>query len=426
MDVCVIGAGYVGLTTSTVLSNYGHQVHCVDKQKERVEMLRRGEIPIYEPGLEEMLVKNTKKGNLLFTTDLATAVKKSDLIFIAVGTPQDNDGRTDLRFFEGVTNELAPLIDTYKLVITKSTVPLGTNEELERKLIEKGVLKENFDVVSNPEFLCEGTAIHDMLYPDKIVIGVKEHRVVQTLQKLYRFIDAPYIVTSLSGAEMIKYASNAFLAVKISFINELAKIADVYDVDITDVALGIGMDPRIGHHFLQAGLGYGGSCLPKDLSSLEHQSIKKNITPHLLQAAQTVNNSIIDHYIAKLEKEIPNYQNKKITVWGATFKPNTDDLRHSQAIKLIDRLVKEGSQIHLYDPIVSPDIHNTITYKDMYDSIKDSDILIIATEWKQFIEADWKKVSAQMRGDIVLDCRNCLQPYKLRKNGLMYLGVARP
>ncbi|KHF40453.1 UDP-glucose dehydrogenase family protein [Halalkalibacter okhensis] len=426
MDVCVIGAGYVGLTTSTVLANYGHQVYCVDKQKDRVEMLRNGKVPIYEPGLEEMLVKNSKKGQLIFTTDLKTAVSKSDVIFIAVGTPQDMDGRTDLRFFEGVINELAPLIKTYKIVITKSTVPLGTNEELEQKLLEQGVLKENVDVVSNPEFLREGTAIHDMLYPDKIVIGMKEQRTIQVLQKLYHFIDAPYIITSLSGAEMIKYASNAFLAVKISFINELAKIADAYEVDITDVALGIGMDPRIGHHFLQAGLGYGGSCLPKDLSSLEHQSIKKNIAPHLLQAAQTVNDSIIDHYLNKLKTEVPDYQKKKITVWGATFKPNTDDLRHSQALKLINRLVDEGSNVHLYDPIVSLKIDNTSTYQDMFDSVKDTDILIVATEWKQFIDADWKKVSAQMRGKIVLDCRNCLQPYTLRKNGLLYLGVARP
>ncbi|WP_332694674.1 UDP-glucose dehydrogenase family protein [Halalkalibacter lacteus] len=426
MDVCVIGAGYVGLTTSTVLANYGHRVSCVEKQKEKVEMLKKGELPIYEPGLEKMLVSSIEAGNLDFTDDLAKAVRKSLIIFIAVGTPQNSDGTANLRFFDEVINELSPLIDTYKIIITKSTVPLGTNEDLHLKLIEKGVPQTNFDVVSNPEFLREGTAISDMLHPDKVVIGVRNHTAIQTLQKLYHFIDAPYIITNLTGAEMIKYASNAFLAVKISFINELAKISDAYNVDITDVALGIGMDPRIGHHFLQAGLGYGGSCFPKDLAALEHQSMKKNVTPHLLQAAQMINNSLIDDYLAKIEKEIPAYRNMKITVWGASFKPNTDDTRHSQALKLIERLTEEGCNIHVFDPVVFPKVKNTTAYKDMYESIQQADLLIVATEWRQFIEADWAIVKEKMKGNILVDCRNCIQPYTLKRNGLKYIGVARP
>jgi UDPglucose 6-dehydrogenase len=225
---------------------------------------------------------------------------------------------------------------------------------------------------------------------------------------------------------MIKYASNAFLAVKISFINELAKISDAYDVDITDVALGIGMDPRIGHHFLQAGLGYGGSCFPKDLAALEHQSLKKNVTPLILQAAQAVNNSLIDLYMDKIEKEIPTYREKKITVWGASFKPNTDDTRHSQALKLIERLTEEGCKVHVYDPVVFPKGRNTTAYKDIYESIKYSDLLIVATEWRQFIEADWSIVKEKMNGDVVIDCRNCIHPYTLKKHGLNYIGVARP
>ncbi|MFC0471812.1 UDP-glucose dehydrogenase family protein [Halalkalibacter kiskunsagensis] len=426
MDVCVIGAGYVGLTTSTVLANYGHQVFCVEKQKEKVEMLKTGEVPIYEPGLDTMLVSSIEAGNLAFTDDLAKAVKKSSIIFIAVGTPQNSDGSANLRFFEEVINELSPLIDTYKIIITKSTVPLGTNEALHGKLLEKGVSPENFDVVSNPEFLREGTAISDMLHPDKIVIGVKSHTPIQILQKLYHFIHAPYMITSLTGAEMIKYASNAFLAVKISFINELAKISEAYNVDITDVALGIGMDPRIGHHFLQAGLGYGGSCFPKDLAALEHQSLKMNVTPHILQAAQLINNSLIDSYLDKIEKEIPRYREMKITVWGASFKPNTDDTRHSQAVKLIERLTKEGCEVHIYDPVVFLKVENTTSYKDMYESIEQSDLLIIATEWHQFIEADWTIVKEKMYGDQVVDCRNCIQPYTLKRHGLKYIGVARP
>jgi UDPglucose 6-dehydrogenase len=426
MDVCVIGAGYVGLTTSTVLANYGHRVTCVEKQKEKVEMLKKGEVPIYEPDLDKMMISSMEAGKLTFTGDLAKAVSDSSIIFIAVGTPQDANGAANLDFFNEVINELTPHIDSYKVIITKSTVPLGTNEDLHLKLIEKGVPPANFDVVSNPEFLREGSAISDMLHPDKVVIGVKNHTPIQILQKLYHFINAPYIITSLTGAEMIKYASNAFLAVKISFINELAKISDAYDVDITDVALGIGMDPRIGHHFLQAGLGYGGSCFPKDLAALEHQSLKKNVTPLILQAAQAVNNSLIDLYMDKIEKEIPTYREKKITVWGASFKPNTDDTRHSQALKLIERLTEEGCKVHVYDPVVFPKGRNTTAYKDIYESIKYSDLLIVATEWRQFIEADWSIVKEKMNGDVVIDCRNCIHPYTLKKHGLNYIGVARP
>ncbi|MDT8860605.1 UDP-glucose/GDP-mannose dehydrogenase family protein [Alkalihalobacillus sp. MEB130] len=426
MNVCVIGAGYVGLTTSTVLANFGHKVICVEQLEEKVNMLSQGEVPIYEPGLEDMLKENVRKGTLEFTTNLSEAVKRSSVIFIAVGTPQDKDGKTDLRFFHEVSNDLSPLIDTHKVIITKSTVPIGTNEELNQTFLKNGVSESLFDVVSNPEFLREGTAIHDMLYPDKIVVGLKNHQAVKVLQKLYHFIDAPYVITNLSGAEMIKYASNAFLAVKISFINELAQLADVCGVDITEVALGIGMDPRIGHHFLQAGLGYGGSCLPKDLSSLEHQSITRNVTPHMLQAAQSVNDSIIAYYMKKIKKEFPDFQKKNITIWGATFKPNTDDMRHSQALKLVDQFVNEGCHVHLYDPVVSPKLNHVTNYKDMYESIREADMVIIATEWKQFIEADWKVVRERMRGNTIVDCRNALQPYKIRSHGLRYVGVARP
>lgn len=425
MNVCVIGAGYVGLTTSTVLANYGHHVTCVDQIEDKVNQLGRGEVPIYEPGLEEMLQKNIKSGHLTFTTNLKEAVKKSTLIFIAVGTPQDESGKTDLRFFENVTNEVIPLIDSYKVIITKSTVPVGTNEELYQKFMKKGVEKSHFDIVSNPEFLREGTAINDMLYPDKIVVGTKEQTPIPFIKKLYSFIEAPYIITSLSGAEMIKYASNAFLALKVSFINELAKMADRSKVDITDVAYGIGLDPRIGHPFLQAGLGYGGSCLPKDLSSLEHQFLTKNITPQILQAAQKVNNSIISEYIKKMKLELINLQHKKITVWGATFKPNTDDTRHSQALKLVEKLVEEGAEVHLYDPMVTPSIEGVTTHTKLYDSIEDSELLVIATEWSQFVEADWERVKRTMTNQAVLDCRNCLEPSTLEEHGIRYRGVAR-
>ncbi|MFC0561303.1 UDP-glucose dehydrogenase family protein [Halalkalibacter alkalisediminis] len=425
MDVCVIGAGYVGLTTSAVLASFGHHVHCVDNDELKISMLLEGKVPIYEPGLEELIIEYKEKGNLVFTSQLSDAVKSSSIIFIAVGTPLSEDGMADLSFYQAVADELSTLIDSYKTIVTKSTVPVGTNNKLQRKLLEKGVSAENFDVVSNPEFLREGTAIYDTLHPDKIVIGVNKPKPVATLQKLYQQIEAPLIITSLNGAEMIKYASNAFLAVKISFINELAKISDAYDVDIMDVALGLGTDPRIGPHFLQAGLGYGGSCLPKDLTSMEHQAQKQGITPHLLKAAKTINDSLIDLYVEKLKSKVTNLPTKRITVWGASFKPNTDDTRHSQALKLIDQLIEEGCEVHVFDPIVTVDKQVT-NYKEMYESVKRSDVLIVATEWKQFTQADWALVKEKMKGETILDCRNCLSPRTIKHHGFTYLGVARP
>jgi len=424
MDVCVIGAGYVGLTTSAVLASFGHHVHCVDRDKRKISMLLEGKVPIYEPGLEELIIEYKEKGNLVFTSQLGESVKSSSIIFIAVGTPLSAGGKADLSFYQAVAEELSHLIDSYKIIITKSTVPVGTNNKLQNTLLEKGVPADYFDVVSNPEFLREGTAIYDTLHPDKIVIGVNQPKPVATLQKLYQQIEAPLIITSLNGAEMIKYASNTFLAVKISFINELAKISDAYDVDITDVALGLGTDPRIGPHFLQAGLGYGGSCLPKDLASMEHQALQKGVTPHLLQAAKTINDSLIDQYVDKLKRNVNNLSSKRITVWGASFKPNTDDTRHSQSLKLIDRLIEDGCEVHVFDPIVTVDKQVT-NHKEMYESVKESNVLIIATEWKQFIQADWALVKKKMKGDTLLDCRNCLSPRTIKHHGFTYLGVAR-
>ncbi|GAE36505.1 UDP-glucose dehydrogenase family protein [Halalkalibacter akibai] len=425
MEVCVIGAGYVGLTTSAVLADFGHSVYCVDKDKRKIEVLLNGKVPIYEPGLDKMIERNIEKGNLVFTSNLKEAINKCSIIFIAVGTPLSEDGKANLRFYHSVIEELSPLIDSYKVIVTKSTVPIGTNERLNQTLLDKGVSPELFDVVSNPEFLREGTALYDMLHPDKIVIGVKNPKPIEKLQKLYKNLQAPYIITSLNGAEMIKYASNAFLAMKISFINELAQISDAYKVDIKDVSLGLGTDPRIGPHFLQAGLGYGGSCLPKDLAALEYQSLTKGITPVLLQSAQAINNRLIEVYIQKLKTQVANLQEAKITVWGAAFKPNTDDTRHSQAIKLMERLRQEGCDVHVFDPIVKS-VEGVTVHDDMYASIDQSDALVIATEWPEFLKADWDLVKAKMNGTIVLDCRNCVQPRTLKHHGLTYIGVARP
>lgn len=426
MNVCVIGAGYVGLTTSAVLADLGNNVYCIEKESDKVDMLRRNEMPIFEPKLAEMVRSNQSSGNLTFSTNFSEAVKKSSIIFITVGTPSSPNGSPNLSFLKRVIADLTPLINSYKTIVIKSTVPLGTNENIHRELVKNGVSPDHYDVVSNPEFLREGSAIDDMLHPDKIVIGVKRLKPIEHIQKLYQPIQAPYIITSLTGAEMIKYASNAFLAMKISFINELSRISEAYSVDITEVALGLGTDPRIGPDFLQAGLGYGGSCFPKDLAALEYLALQKQITPYLLQATQAVNENQIDLYVKKLESVFPDFSNRNFTVWGASFKPNTDDVRHSQALKLIERLGEKGCHLHIYDPVVSVSLPNTTTYSSLYDSVVGTDGLIIATEWQQFKEADWSLVKNSMKGDVVLDCRNCVEPGRVKSEGLKYVGVARP
>ncbi len=275
MNVSVIGAGYVGLTTSSVLANLGHQVSCVEQEKEKVDLLRKGEIPFSEPGLDEIVLKTLKNGHLTFTTDMKDAIKQSSVVFIAVGTPPDSLGSPNLCALRQAVDSLAAFIDSYKVIVIKSTVPVGTNEEVHHQLLNKGIPAELFDVVSNPEFLREGSAIEDMLHPDKIVIGARSNYASSKLKQLYRSIETTYLDTNWSEAEMIKYASNGFLATKISFMNELAKICDAYQVNIATVASGLATDPRIGPHFLRAGLGYGGSCLPKDIAALEHLAIQK-------------------------------------------------------------------------------------------------------------------------------------------------------
>ena len=311
MDICVIGAGYVGLTQAAVLADLGHAVYCVDTNKERVQSLTRGEIPIYEPGLKELVKKN--KERLSFSSSPRAAIKQSSVVFIAVGTPAMPDGQTDLTYVQSVIDQLAETITSYTTIVTKSTVPPGTNEWIHDKLIEKGLDSTLFSVVSNPEFLREGSALQDMFHADKIVIGKKDtdDRSLPIMKEIYKKLPSPFVVTSLSGAEMIKYTSNAFLATKISFINEIARICDSYNVNIEDVVKGIGLDPRISPHFLQSGIGYGGSCFPKDVRSLEHSALKKNITPLILQAVQSTNQTQVQLYLQKIQEAFPDMAGSK-------------------------------------------------------------------------------------------------------------------
>ena len=427
MDICVIGAGYVGLTQAAVLADLGHAVCCVDTNSEKVQALTRGEIPIYEPGLKELVKKN--KERLSFSSSPNIAIKQSSVVFIAVGTQALADGQTDLTYVQTVIDNLAETITSYTTIVTKSTVPPGTNEWIHDSLIEKGLDPALFTVVSNPEFLREGSALQDMFHADKIVIGKKEtdDRSLPIMKEIYKKLASPFVVTSLSGAEMIKYTSNAFLATKISFINEIARICDSYDVNIEDVVKGIGLDPRISPHFLQSGIGYGGSCFPKDVRSLEHSALKKNITPLILQAVQKINLTQVDLYLRKLKERFPDMAGRKMAILGIAFKPNTDDTRYSPAIALMEQLSDLGAEIHAYDPkahLPAP-IDNVTEHKTMEEALADADVVIIATDWDEFKLADLKRMKRLMRGNLVMDARNCLDPAAVAKEGLQYKAVAR-
>lgn len=426
MNICVIGVGYVGLTTSAVLADKGHRVHAVDINEEKISLLNEGIIPIYEPGLEEMILRSRQKGRLRFSVNVREAIKDNDIIYIAVGTPANDDGSTNLSYIQDVALAIADYITSYKIIITKSTVPPGTNEWINQTLIEKGIDQKLFDVVSNPEFLKEGSAIQDLLHPDKTVIGTKSERPVETVKSLYKGFHGEVIVTSLTGAELIKYASNAFLATKISFMNEMARICDAYNVNINDISKGIGTDPRIGPLFLNAGLGYGGSCFPKDVSSLYHSAKKKNISVPLLEATMTINNTQINEYLKKLKDVLGDFSNKKIAIWGLAFKPNTDDTRFSRAYALIDHLLEHGASIDVYDPIVSLTEKAVTVHESPYQAVRNSDALIVATEWDVFKAADWKRVKDLMNGTVLVDGRNMFEPTQMKELGFQYLGLGRP
>ncbi|CAM3290315.1 UDP-glucose dehydrogenase family protein [Sporolactobacillus spathodeae] len=428
MDICVIGAGYVGLTSAAVLADLGHSVHCVDTIDEKIKALNSGAVPLFEPGLKELIQKN--RSRLTFSAPTHEMIEKSPVILIAVGTPSSPTGETDLTFVQSVVDRIADALTTYKTIITKSTVPPGTNEWIHQTLIQKGINPQLFNVVSNPEFLREGTAIQDMIEADKIVIGKRtdDTRSVAILKDIYQKIDAPFIVTSLSGAEMIKYTSNAFLATKISFINEIARICDKYDVAIEDVVKGISTDPRISPHFLQAGIGYGGSCFPKDVRSLVHSSLKKNVQPTLLQAVQSVNQTQVALYLNKLLAVSPNLTGKTIAVLGIAFKPNTDDTRYSPAVALIQKLSEQGCSVTAFDPKAHLPFLQKANVKQkptLEETVKGADIVVIATEWEEFIHLDWLNLKKWMKGDLIVDARNCIDPEHIRQQGLRYLGVAK-
>jgi len=433
MNICVIGTGYVGLVTGACFADFGISTVCVDKDDKKIKRLKEGEIPIYEPGLKELIDKNLKEKRLSFTTDAADAIKKSLVIFIAVGTPPRGDGGTDMKSIEEVSRSIAANLNGYKVVVTKSTVPVGTGKMIE-KIISGGRKEDHlFDVASNPEFLREGSAVEDFMRPDRVVIGARSAQAIAILKDLYSplyLIETPFVVTGIETAELIKYAANAFLALKISFINEIANICEKTGADVHVVARAMGLDRRIGPKFLHPGPGYGGSCLPKDTTAL--LNIAKNIGYDfkLMDAVIEVNRAQRKLMLGKIKNAVGKLKGAHIGVLGLTFKPNTDDIRESPAIDIVEGLIREGAVIKAYDPAgmknASLILPQTVVYcMDPYEVAEDCDCLVIATEWNQFRKLDLERIKRLLKYPRLVDLRNVYEPEEMRKTGFEYVSVGR-
>ena len=429
--IAIIGSGYVGLVTGTCFAELGNMVVCADNDAAKIARLRAGEPPFYEPSLGEMIARNVHARRLRFTTDVADAVRASDVVFIAVGTPMRSDGHADLSGVEAVARAIGAALNGPKIVVSKSTVPVETGE-LVSSLVRAGARAEHpVSVVSNPEFLREGSAVADFLHPDRIVIGTDDPHAERVLRDLYAPLDAPVVVTDVRTSEMIKYAANAFLATKISFINEIANICELLDVDVRDVCHGIGYDQRIGTRFLNPGIGYGGSCFPKDVRALEQLAAARRYDAPLLRAVETVNARQLDRTVDKLERELGGARGRAVAVLGLAFKPNTDDVRDAPALALVRELRGRGAAVRAHDPIANARARavlgdDGVTYfDDMYATLDGADALLLATEWNEFRALDFARCAAAMRGDLLVDGRNIFDPRKVRAAGLRYVGVGR-
>ena len=432
MRICMIGTGYVGLVSGVCFSDLGNSVYCVDKDKDKIDFLNKGKVPIYEPGLDELIKKNFKQKRLFFTTDLKLAVQKSDIIFICVGTPKKkNSNSANLKYVFQVANEIKKIIKKYKIIVTKSTVPVTTGDKIEKILI-KLKRKKLVDIVSNPEFLREGEAIRDFVYPDRVVIGTNSKKANRILKNLYLPIikkSSRYLQTSRRGAELIKYASNSFLATKISFINELANLCEKTNVDIKDISNGMGLDQRIGDRFLRAGPAYGGSCFPKDTRALIDTAIKYKIDLSIVKSTVKSNNLRKIQLTKKIEKILNNkVKNKKITFLGVTFKPNTDDMREAASIPMIKYLNKRNCEIRYYDPSGEKkefkNLKNVQYFRNITSACFKTDLIIIHTEWNEFKLLNFKKL-VKKNNFIVYDLRNIYSPEKMRELKIKYFAIGR-
>ncbi len=434
MNIGIIGTGYVGLVTGACFAEFGVKVTCVDKDESRIRMLRQGNIPFYEPGLKDLVHKNTSENRLQFSTDIGKTIEASLVIFIAVGTPPRGDGSADLSYVEEVAQTIARHIDGYKVIVTKSTVPVGTGERL-RKIIGQQ-LKEriDFDIAANPEFLREGSAIEDFMRPNRVIVGTTSQQAVAILKDLYKplyLIETPFIVTDIPTAEMIKYASNAFLATKISFINEVANLCENVGADVHLVAKGMGLDGRIGSKFLHPGAGYGGSCFPKDTKALVQLARTQGEGHKLevIEAAIRANTKQQSRMVEKIAQAVGTLKGKTLGILGLSFKPNTDDIRDAVSVKIIQDLQKRGAQIRAFDPAAmdaARKLMPDVTYcKDVYHSVEGSDAVILMTEWNQFRHMDLERIRGALRKPVFIDLRNVYEPQRMEGLGFHYVGVGR-
>ncbi len=432
MHIAVIGTGYVGLVTGACFAEFGVEVTCVDVNKDKIAALNNGEIPIYEPGLDSIVEKNVKAGRLHFTTDIKSAVEEALVIFLAVGTPPKEDGSPDMSYFQQAAKDIAEAMNGYKVLVTKSTVPVGTGKWLKKFVAENLKTETTFGVASNPEFLREGAAIEDFMRPNRVVIGSNEEDAIAIMKDLYRplyLIETPIVITSLEAAELIKYAANAFLATKITFINEIANLCDAIGCDVHDVARGIGMDKRIGSKFLHPGPGYGGSCFPKDTRALTTVADQYDVETRIVDAVIEANEFQRQTMIPKIRKLVGDFNGKTISVLGLSFKPETDDMRESPAIDIIKQMVAQGAKVKAFDPVAMEEAREClpeIEYaENEYEAIKDADVLVIITEWNQFRALNMKKVKKLLKSPKIADLRNIYEPEDMRKMGFEYIGVGR-
>lgn len=431
MKITIIGSGYVGLTTGACFAEVGHHVLCVDNDAAKVASLLAGQIPIFEPGLEELVRKNTAVRRLRFTTSVEEGVQHGEVLFIAVPTPPQADGSVDLSFIERVAREIAAHLESYRVVVDKSTVPVKTGERVAQTIRSHARPGVEFDVVSNPEFLREGSAVADLMRPDRIVIGGNSDRALALMQKIYEPFMAPVLVTDINSAELIKHAANSFLALKISYANALAEICEAGGADVVKVTEGIGADRRIGHGFLHAGLGYGGSCFPKDVAAFIAIAAQLGIPFDLLKEVQRINARQVERFLEALREALWLLQDKRIAVWGLSFKPNTDDVRCSVAVTLVERLVGEGACVTAYDPRAMAKarelpVADRITFAESaLEAARDADVLVIATEWPEFASVPLTELRRVMRTPLIFDGRNLMDPVAAREVGFQYRGIGR-
>ena len=429
MKISIIGAGYVGLVTGACLAELGNKVICADNDEKKITGLKKNIMPIYEPGLDELVKSNVKKKRLKFTSSIKEAVKESEVIFIAVGTPSLDNGEADLSGIENVAHNIAINMDGYRLIVEKSTVPVETGERVKHTVSTYVKKKIKFDVASNPEFLREGSAIYDFNYPDRIVIGVESRKAKDILVNLYKPLHAPVVVTNIKSAELIKHASNAFLATKISFVNALSRICEEVGGDVEEVAKGLGLDKRIGKAFLNAGLGYGGSCFPKDLDAFIQISEKVGYDFKLLKAVKNINEEQKSFMLKKIKDALWVIKDKTIGILGLSFKPNTDDIRNAPSLDIIRALQLQGAKIKAYDPQAMDKTKKVLSgvqfCKDSYEACKGADCLVVLTEWNEFKELDFNKVKKLLKRPLVIDGRNIYEPTELQKLGFTYIGIGR-